>query len=159
MTTLEELDKHQYSDEIHVGGVKLEGECRGADMVDGGHDALHDESGTHCIINAVLLRHTVLARIKVSVACLEAAISLTLHSNYTYEKNAKDDVAEVAKGAPKILQLSQWFGAGVVEEAKVLVACEVVLLVCVEHHLNRRDGVVDAHDQDALPVHLGLLVF
>ena len=158
MTTLEELDEHQDGHEVHVGGVKLEGEGGGADVVDCGHHPLHDESCPHGVIHTVLLWHPVLVWVEVLVTYLKVSVSLAFHPDYTDEKKTKYNITEIAESAPKVLQLPKWFGASVVQKAKILVPGQVVLLVGVEHHLHRGDGVVDADDQNTLPVHLRLFV-
>ena len=52
VAALEELDEHEDGDEVHEGGVKLEGEGGGADVVDGGHDAFHDQGGSQGVVHA-----------------------------------------------------------------------------------------------------------
>ena len=50
VAALEQLYKHQDGDEVHVGGVELEGEGGGADVEDGGHDALHHQGQPHRVV-------------------------------------------------------------------------------------------------------------
>ena len=54
MAPLIELEEHEDSDEVHVGGVKLESNCCGADMIAAGHDSLHNKSRSHGIVTTLV---------------------------------------------------------------------------------------------------------
>ena len=74
------------------------------------------------------------------------------------EEKAEHNIAEVAEGTTKVLEPAKGLGALEVEVAEVLVAGGVVLGVGVENHLDGGDGVVDADDEEAVQVHVRLLV-
>ena len=52
-----ELHKHEDSDEVHEGGVELEGDIGGADVVGAGHHPLHAQGKTHRKVESILARN------------------------------------------------------------------------------------------------------
>ena len=50
MADLVELHEHKDGDDVHEGGVELEGDVGWADVVAGGHDALHHQGQAHRVV-------------------------------------------------------------------------------------------------------------
>ena len=49
MASLIEFDKHEDSNEVHVGGVKLEVDVGWAEVITGRHNSLHNQGKAHSI--------------------------------------------------------------------------------------------------------------
>ena len=67
-SNLVKLHKHQYSDQVHEGGVELEGDIGGTDVVGAGHHPLHAQSKTHSKVESILARDTIFFLVEIRFA-------------------------------------------------------------------------------------------
>ena len=155
---LVEFHKHEDSNEVHEGGVKLEGDVGGADVVGGGHDSLHEESQAQREVEAVLCRHSKLFSPDGLVVFQELLVLHLLEENNAHEEETEHAVAEVTKYVVEVPDETQGFPAEVVVVADVLVSCSALLVGETEDHLEDRERVEHADQEENSEVELGLLV-
>ena len=97
MPSLIKLDKHEDSNEVHVGSVKLEGDCSWTDVIAAGHDSLHYQGAAHRVIETCLLWNTMQVRIKLLSSTRESFVVLLPEVDKAVEEQAKHNVAKVAE--------------------------------------------------------------
>ena len=155
---LVEFHKHEDSNEVHEGGVKLEGDVGGADVVGGGHDSLHEESQAEGEVETVLCRDPELFPPDGRVVFQELLVLHLLEENDAHEEEAEDTVAEVAEDVVEVSDETQRLPAEVVVVADVLVPSDALLVGEAEDHLEDGEGVEHADQEENSEVELGLLV-
>ena len=127
MSDLIELHEHQDGNEVHEGCIELEGDVGGADMVAAGHDALHEESQTHGIVQRILCGHSKLLFANIGVLGQEALVAKLFDQDDSHEEEAEGTISEVAEDMVKVSDQSKRFSAKVVVVANVLIARESLL--------------------------------
>ena len=155
---LVEFHKHEDSNEVHEGGVKLEGDVGGTDVVGGGHDSLHEEGQAEGEVETVLGRDSELLSPDGRVVFEELLVLHLLEENDAHEEEAEDTVAEVAEDVVEVSDETQGFPTEIVVVADVLVACNALLVGEAEDHLEDGEGVEHADQEENSEVELGLLV-
>ena len=126
---LVESHEHQDGNDIHEGGVELEGDLGGADVIAGGHDALHDQSQAHRIVQAVLPGNSETGAINLlrywqfcSQLFLKRFISFLSYLNNQHEDEAEDTVTKVAENVIEITQPSKASSTELIVVADILVS-------------------------------------
>ena len=125
------LHKHEDSDEVHEGGVELEGNVGGADVVRAGHHPLHAQSKTHSKIEPILARDAIFFLVENLIymninerifsllvlfylldpfVLLQKRLKLELlEENDAHEEEPKDAIAKVAEHVVEVTDEAQRF--------------------------------------------------
>ena len=135
---LVEFHEHEDSNEIHEGRVELEGDLGGADVVAGGHDALHGQSQTHRVVQAVLSGNSQTGEINIFNSIfifhlfvnffLKAFIFFLSNPNNHHEENAEETIAKVAENVIEVTQRSQASSAEIIVVADIVVSGHDLLM-------------------------------
>ena len=109
MADLVELHEHESGDEVHEGGIELEGDVGGADVVAGGHDALHDQGKAHGVVQFRLDGNSKLVGFNLLVFSQSPLEYFRLpHSevDYHHEQQTERHVADVAERQNQSIRFS-----------------------------------------------------
>ena len=108
-THLVELHKHEDGYEVHEGGVELEGNVGGADVVGAGHDALHAQGQPHGEVEPVLAGNPILLLVDPFVLLKKRLELELLEEHDAHEEKPEDTVAKVTKHMVEVTHKTQGF--------------------------------------------------
>ena len=99
---LVELHEHEDGNEVHEGGVELEGDVGGTDVIAGAHDPLHEEGQTEGEVETVLGGNSELLLLDGGIVLQEGFVLHLLEEDDAHEEETKDAVAEVTEDVIEI---------------------------------------------------------
>ena len=158
VSDLIELHEHEDGDEIHEGGVELEGDVGGADVVAAGHDALHEQSQTQSIVEWILGGDTKLLLHYALVLVQEVLILQLFDQDYPHEEETECTVSQVAEHMIEVPHQAQGLPAEIIVVADVLVPGDTLLVGECEHHLQHGESIEETDQEEDAEVELGLLI-
>ena len=106
---LVELHKHEDGYEVHEGGVELEGNVGGADVVRAGHDALHAQGEPHGEVEPVLTGNPILLLVDPFVLFKKRLELELLEEHDAHEEKPKYTVAKVTEHMVEVTHKTQGF--------------------------------------------------
>ena len=108
---LVELHEHEDGNEVHEGGVELEGDVGGTDVIAGAHNPLHEEGQAQGEVEAVLGRHSVALRRDGLILTQESVVLQFLKVDDGHKEQAKHAVAEITENVIEISKKTQRLSA------------------------------------------------